>query len=94
MSSLTIAASVRAKKGAEVLGIAVATFWRWQKERPDMPRARRLSARCTVFDLHELMEWRDAHISDQVVSAAHIPAKNETAQPTPSNGFISRRTSL
>lgn len=55
--------SCRPAAAAEFLGISRATLWRWVAERPDFPRARRLSARCTVFDLGELIAYRDAHIS-------------------------------
>lgn len=52
--------SIRPKKAAEYLGIGVATLWRWASERSDFPKSRKLSARCTVFDLNELIAWRDA----------------------------------
>lgn len=52
--------SVRPKQAAALLGIGVATFWRWLKDRPDMPKPRKLSPRCTVFDAAELIAWRDA----------------------------------
>ena len=52
--------SVRPKQGAALLGIGIATFWRWNKERNDFPKPRKLSARCTVFDAGELIAWRDA----------------------------------
>ncbi len=52
--------SLRPKQAAALLGIGVATFWRWLQERPVMPRPRTLSARCTVFDAGELIAWRDA----------------------------------
>lgn len=52
--------SVRPKQGAALLGIGVATFWRWCKDRQDFPKPRKLSARCTVFDAGELIAWRDA----------------------------------
>ena len=55
-----ISKSFRPKKAAEFLGIGVATFWRWTKERPDMPPLIRLSARCTVIDGDQLVAWRDA----------------------------------
>ena len=55
--------SIRPKTAAELLGIGTSTFWRWAKERQDFPKARRLSARCTVFDMHEIMTWRDAQLS-------------------------------
>lgn len=52
--------SLRPKQAAALLGIGVATFWRWLKDRPDMPKPRKLSPRCTVFDAAELIAWRDA----------------------------------
>lgn len=52
--------TVRPKDGANLLGIGTSTFWRWHKERPDFPKGRRLSQRCTVFDTGELIAWRDA----------------------------------
>jgi prophage regulatory protein len=50
----------RPKQAAEFLGIGVATFWRWAKERHDFPKMIRLSARCTVVDGDQLIAWRDA----------------------------------
>ena len=52
--------SYRPRQAAELLGIAPATLWRWIKERPDFPKPKRLSARCTVLDGSELIAWRDA----------------------------------
>jgi prophage regulatory protein len=52
--------SARPKQAAQILGIGTATLWRWVKTRPDLPKGRRLSARCTVFDVAELIAWRDA----------------------------------
>ena len=52
--------SYRPKQAAELLGIAPATLWRWIKERPDFPKPKRLSARCTVLDGNSLLAWRDA----------------------------------
>ncbi len=54
-----VSKSFRPKQAAELLGIGVATLWRWTK-RPDFPKAIRLSARCTVFDGNALTAWRDA----------------------------------
>jgi len=54
--------SLRPKRAAAILGVAPATFWRYAK-RPDFPKARRLSARCTVFDQAELIAWRDKQVS-------------------------------
>ena len=52
--------SLRPKPAAQLLGIGVATLWRWSRERPDFPKPRKLSARCTIFDHDELLAWRDA----------------------------------
>lgn len=52
--------SLRPKHAAEFLGIGRATLWRWIQERADFPKPRRLSTRCTVFDMGELAAWRDA----------------------------------
>lgn len=52
-------ASLRPAQAAALLGIGRATLWRWSRDRPDFPRPRRLSARCTVFDRAELTAWRD-----------------------------------
>ena len=52
--------SLRPKQAAEFLGIGKATLWRWSKERADFPKPRRLSTRCTIFDMAELSAWRDA----------------------------------
>ena len=52
--------SLRPRQAALFLGISTATLWRWHAQRADMPRARRLSARCSVFDREELISWRDA----------------------------------
>ena len=57
---MTLHQSVRPKAAAELLGIGLSTFWRFAKERADFPKPRKLSARCTVFDLAELIAWRDA----------------------------------
>lgn len=52
--------SIRPKQAAKYLGIALSTYWRWVKERPDFPKPIRLSARCTVADLGDLIAWRDS----------------------------------
>ena len=51
--------SIRPKQAAALLGIGLATLYRWQAERPDMPRARKLGPRTTVYDRLELLAWRD-----------------------------------
>ena len=50
------------KDCAAILGIGVSTFWKWAKDRPGFPKPRRLSTRCTVFDVAELEAWRDAQV--------------------------------
>lgn len=55
--------SLRPKQAADFLGISRVTLWRWIKERPDFPRPRNLSPRCTVLDQAELIAWRDAQAS-------------------------------
>jgi len=57
--------SLRPQQAANLLGIGRATLWRWNRERHDFPRARRLSARCTVFDEAELIAWRDAQMASK-----------------------------
>lgn len=54
--------SARPKEAANLLGVGVSTFWRWAKERNDFPKPRKLSNRCTVFDMQELLAWRDAQV--------------------------------
>ena len=57
---MTLHQSARPKAAAELLGIGLSTFWRFAKERADFPKPRKLSSRCTVFDVNELLAWRDA----------------------------------
>ncbi len=52
--------SLRPKSAAALLGISVATLYRWQTFRADMPKGRKLSTRTTVFDHDELLVWRDS----------------------------------
>lgn len=59
--------SVRPKMGARIIGVAEPTFWRYLAERADFPKPRRLSARCTVFDTQELLDWRDAQTKGEGV---------------------------
>ena len=55
--------SLRPTQAADFLGISVPTLWKFLKNKPDFPRSRKLSPRCTVFDLAELIEWRDSRPS-------------------------------
>lgn len=52
--------SLRPTQAADFLGVSVPTLWKFLKNKPDFPRSRKLSPRCTVFDLVELKDWRDA----------------------------------
>lgn len=54
--------SLRPKQTAEFLGVGHVTLWRWSRERGDFPKAIRLSSRCTVFQLDQLVAWRDAKV--------------------------------
>lgn len=57
--------SLRVRQAArEVLGVSPATFWRYAK-RDGFPKLRKLSSRCTVVDLDELIAWRDAQGGSQ-----------------------------
>lgn len=58
-------ATVRPKAAAELLGIGIATLWRWAKEKPDFPPAIHLSPRCTVFQKDALIAWVDAQTTPQ-----------------------------
>jgi predicted DNA-binding transcriptional regulator AlpA len=51
--------SARPAQAARILGIGESTFWRMTKL-PGFPEPRRLSPRVTVFDVNELIGWRDA----------------------------------
>lgn len=57
--------SIRAAEAGSVLGVHVATVWGWAKSKPDFPKPRKLSPRCTVFDLGELIAWRDKQVSGE-----------------------------
>lgn len=57
--------SARPKAAADLLGIGTSTIWRWVRERPSFPKPRKLSSRCTVFDVAELVAWRDAQMGGQ-----------------------------
>jgi prophage regulatory protein len=42
---------------AKRYGIARNTIWRWHRERPDFPRAIKLSTNCTRWKLSEVIAW-------------------------------------
>ncbi|WP_080757840.1 AlpA family phage regulatory protein [Comamonas testosteroni] len=58
--------SARPKAAAALLGVSASTIWKWVKERPGFPKPRKLSSRCTVFDVAELVAWRDAQSQAEV----------------------------
>lgn len=41
-------------------GVSRNSVWRWHRERPDMPRAVRLSPGCTRWRLSEIEAWEAA----------------------------------
>ena len=45
---------------AERYGIARPTVWRWHRERPDFPRAIRLTPGCTRWKLSQIVAWEQA----------------------------------
>lgn len=54
---------VRAPRAAEVIGVSVATLWRWAREDETFPAKRRLSARVTVWCEEELRTWADERMT-------------------------------
>lgn len=51
---------VRAAQARVLLGdIANTTLWRWVRERADFPKPTKLSPKVTVFNLDDLIAWRD-----------------------------------
>jgi len=55
--------SARPSQAAQILGIGESTLWRWAQQRPDFPKPRKLGPRTTVWDVPELIAWRDAQAS-------------------------------
>ena len=47
---------VRAREGAEFMGVGESTFWTWAK-REGFPKPIRMSERLSLFDLSELRAW-------------------------------------
>ncbi|GGB63467.1 hypothetical protein GCM10011316_39160 [Roseibium aquae] len=41
-------------------GVSRNTWWRWHRERTDLPRAVRLSDGCTRWRLSEIVKWEAA----------------------------------
>jgi prophage regulatory protein len=79
--------SYRPKQAAEMLGIGVATLWRWIKSRPDFPQPIRLSPRCSVLPGDQLIAWRDAQASKEAAPAKpKAPQKNARPQTQQQTG--------
>lgn len=52
--------STRPAGAAQLLSIGESTLWRWAKEREGFPKPRRIGPKTTIFDVAELIAWRDA----------------------------------
>lgn len=48
---------LRVRDVARMLGVSVATVWRWSRNRADFPRPRKLGERTTVWSMSELDAW-------------------------------------
>jgi predicted DNA-binding transcriptional regulator AlpA len=55
--------SVRAKRGAEILGCGLSTYWHYSASDPTFPKKRALSPRMSVWDENELIAWRDSKVA-------------------------------
>lgn len=52
--------SIRFAEAAVLLGVSIATCWRWHKENlDDFPRARKIGPRTTILNTAEVIAWRD-----------------------------------
>lgn len=52
--------SIRPADAAVLLGVSIATVWRWHKDNLDnFPRARKIGPRTTILDTAEVIAWRD-----------------------------------
>lgn len=72
---------VRVADAAEILGVSVATLWRWTRIDPRFPRKRQLSPRVTVWNAEELRAWAEARTAP---SAEPEPAAKRTRKAAPS----------
>ncbi|HOB66637.1 AlpA family phage regulatory protein [Ottowia sp.] len=77
-------ASVRIGQAAAILGTSKSTVWRMIKNDSTFPRPRKLSPRCTVFDVGELLAWRDSKV---------VAANDQTAEPAPAAGKVHAQNS-
>ncbi len=55
--------SLRPASAAFLFNVSEKTFWSWVATRHDMPKPRRPTKRCTLFDRAELLAWRDQQMS-------------------------------
>ena len=59
-SESKVSRSIRPRQARLLLGgISNTTLWRWVRERPDFPRPTRLGPRTTVFQLDDLLAFRN-----------------------------------
>jgi len=61
-TSRDVGASARPKVAAWILGVSLATVWRWSATRHDFPKPRKIGPRTTVFVTAELIAFRDKQI--------------------------------
>ena len=64
-----VSAQLRPRQAAAMLGVSLATIWRWHANRADFPRARKLSRSVTTFDALELQAWRNRQPMSQAGSS-------------------------
>lgn len=64
--------SVRARRGAQELGVSETAFWRRARTDPTFPTAFKVGTSTTLWYLDELAAWRDAH---RVAKATPAPVK-------------------
>lgn len=57
-----VGASARPRDAALILGVSLATIWRWAATRDDFPKPRKIGPRTTVFVTAELIAFRDKQI--------------------------------
>lgn len=48
---------VRAKAGAELIGVGESTLWAWAKNDPSFPKPISMGKRTTLFSVPELVAW-------------------------------------
>lgn len=65
--------SVRPKEVAEILGVGIATVWRWAK-REDFPRAVKCGS-CTSWTVGEIVAWRESQTRVVQTTSRKVGAK-------------------